>query len=125
VKPEDKSQKVLGLQRQGHVVAMVGDGINDSPAIAQADLGVAIGAGTDIAIEAADMVLVRSALMDVLTAFDISRVTFRRIQVKYLFVSSVQSFVRSSIQVSSSFLLSHRSSHSIVNRKVTSVVLST
>lgn len=85
VKPEDKSNKVLGLQREGKIVAMVGDGINDSPAIAQADLGVAIGAGTDIAVEAADMVLVRSQLMDVHLALDICRATFNRIRLNFLF----------------------------------------
>ncbi|XP_022978081.1 probable copper-transporting ATPase HMA5 [Cucurbita maxima] len=83
-KPDQKADEVKELQTLGHTVAMVGDGINDSPALVAADVGMAIGAGTDIAIEAADIVLMKSNLEDVITAIDLSRKTFSRIRLNYV-----------------------------------------
>nr|CAB3485373.1 unnamed protein product [Digitaria exilis] len=83
-KPEQKAEKVKELQLSGKTVAMVGDGINDSPALVSADVGLAIGAGTDVAIEAADIVLMKSNLEDVVTAIDLSRKTFFRIRMNYV-----------------------------------------
>lgn len=80
VMPEEKADVIRSLRDEGHTVAMIGDGINDAPALAAADIGVAIGAGTDIAIESADIVLVRSSLRDAVTAIKLGKAVIRTIR---------------------------------------------
>ncbi|HOD85033.1 MAG TPA: HAD-IC family P-type ATPase, partial [Methanoculleus sp.] len=78
--PQEKVEEVRALQQRGEVVAFVGDGINDAPALAQADVGIAIGSGTDVAIESGDIVLIRDDLTDVVAAIQVSRKVISRIR---------------------------------------------
>ncbi|MGL4382827.1 MAG: HAD-IC family P-type ATPase, partial [Bacilli bacterium] len=80
VMPQDKSNEVAKLQKQGYKVAMVGDGINDAPALALADVGIAIGNGSDVAIESADIILMKSDIYDVVNAIKLSKATIKNIK---------------------------------------------
>ncbi len=92
VLPHQKAEKVKELQDSGEIVAMTGDGVNDAPALIQADLGIAIGAGTDVAIESADVILVRSDPRDTVAIIELARKTFRKMQENLVWASGYNTF---------------------------------